>query len=33
MGSMAALSIFLRERGSTESKSVGAPHSETGTNT
>ncbi|ARJ06759.1 hypothetical protein GCM10010988_20680 [Cnuibacter physcomitrellae] len=33
VGSMAALSIFLRERGSTESKSVGAPHSETGTNT
>ena len=33
VGSMAALSIFLRERGSTESKSVGAAHSDTGTNT
>jgi hypothetical protein len=30
MGSMVALSIFLRERGSPESKPVDSPHSETG---
>jgi hypothetical protein len=30
VGSMAVLSIFLRQRGSPESKPVGAPHSETG---
>ncbi|MBF4461962.1 MULTISPECIES: DUF6766 family protein [unclassified Rathayibacter] len=30
VGSMAALSIYLRERGSPESKAVGAPHAETG---
>jgi hypothetical protein len=31
VGSMAALSIYLRQRGSPESKPVGAPHEETGT--
>ncbi|SDZ56270.1 DUF6766 family protein [Herbiconiux ginsengi] len=31
VGSMAALSIYLRERGSSESKKVGDPHHETGT--
>jgi hypothetical protein len=31
VGSMVALSIYLRERGSPESKPVGAPHSATGT--
>ena len=30
VGSMAVLSIYLRERGSPESKPVGAPHSSTG---
>lgn len=30
VGSMAALSIYLRQRGSPESKAVGAPHAETG---
>lgn len=30
VGSMAALSIYLRQRGSTESKPVGASHSSTG---
>jgi hypothetical protein len=30
VGSMVVLSIFLRERGSPESKPVGAPHSATG---
>jgi hypothetical protein len=30
VGSMVVLSIFLRERGSPESKPVGAPHSSTG---
>jgi len=30
VGSMAALSVYLRERGSPESKAVGAPHAETG---
>lgn len=30
VASMAALSIYLRQRGSPESKAVGAPHSETG---
>ena len=29
VGSMIALSIFLRQRGSAESKPVGAPHKET----
>jgi hypothetical protein len=31
LGSMAVLSIFLRQRGSPESKAVGAPHDATGT--
>jgi hypothetical protein len=31
VGSMAVLSIFLRQRGSPESKPVGAPHDATGT--
>jgi uncharacterized protein DUF6766 len=31
VGSMAAFSIYLRQRGSPESKPVGAPHHETGT--
>jgi hypothetical protein len=31
VGSMAVLSIYLRQRGSPESKPVGAPHSATGT--
>ena len=31
VGSMVVLSIYLRERGSPESKPVGAPHSATGT--
>jgi hypothetical protein len=31
VGSMAALAIYLRERGSSESKKVGDPHHETGT--
>jgi hypothetical protein len=30
VGSMAVLSIYLRERGSPESKAVGAPHAQTG---
>ena len=30
VGSMAVLSIYLRQRGSPESKPVGAPHSATG---
>jgi hypothetical protein len=30
VGSMAILSVYLRERGSSESKPVGAPHSSTG---
>ena len=30
VGSMAVLSIFLRRRGSSQSKPVGAPHSATG---
>ena len=30
VGSMAAFSIYLRQRGSPESKPVGAPHAETG---
>jgi hypothetical protein len=30
VGSMAVLSIFLRERGSAESKGVGEPHEKTG---
>ena len=30
VGSMAVLSIYLRQRGSSESKPVGAPHSATG---
>ena len=30
VGSMAVLSIYLRQRGSPESKPVGAPHSSTG---
>ena len=30
VGSMAVLSIFLRERGSPESKPVGSPHESTG---
>ncbi len=30
VGSMAVLSIYLRPRGSPESKPVGAPHSATG---
>lgn len=31
VGSMVVLSIYLRQRGSPESKPVGAPHAETGT--
>jgi hypothetical protein len=31
VGTMAAFTIFLRQRGSPESKPVGAPHDETGT--
>ena len=31
VGSMAVFSVFLRQRGSPESKPVGAPHEETGT--
>ena len=31
VGTMAVFTIYLRERGSPESKPVGAPHSETGT--
>ncbi len=31
VGSMAVLSIYLRQRGSPESKPVGAPHDQTGT--
>ncbi len=30
VGSMVVLSIYLRQRGSPESKTVGAPHSATG---
>jgi hypothetical protein len=30
VGSMAVLSIYLRQRGSPESKPVGAPHEATG---
>ena len=30
VGSMAILSVYLRQRGSPESKPVGAPHSATG---
>jgi hypothetical protein len=30
VGSMAAFTIYLRQRGSPESKPVGAPHDETG---
>ena len=30
VGSMAAFSVYLRQRGSPESKAVGAPHTETG---
>ena len=30
VGSMAILSVYLRQRGSPESKPVGAPHDETG---
>ena len=30
VGSMAVLSVYLRERGSPESKAVGAPQAETG---
>jgi hypothetical protein len=30
VGSMAVLSIYLRQRGSPESKPVGAPHTATG---
>ena len=30
VGSMAVLSIYLRQRGSPESKPVGAPHAATG---
>jgi hypothetical protein len=30
VGSMAILSVYLRQRGSPESKPVGAPHSSTG---
>jgi hypothetical protein len=33
VGSMAVFSIYLRQRGSPESKPVGAPHQETGTET
>ncbi len=31
VGTMAVLSIYLRQRGSSESKPVGAPHDATGT--
>ena len=31
VGSMAVFSVYLRQRGSPESKPVGAPHDETGT--
>ena len=31
VGSMCILSVYLRQRGSPESKPVGAPHAETGT--
>ena len=31
MGALAVLGIFLRQRGSPESKPVAAPHAETGT--
>jgi hypothetical protein len=31
VGSFAVLAVYLRERGSPESKPVGAPHDETGT--
>jgi len=31
VGSMVVFSIYLRQRGSPESKPVGAPHAETGT--
>ena len=31
VGTMAVFTIYLRQRGSPESKPVGAPHSETGT--
>jgi hypothetical protein len=30
VGSIAILSVYLRQRGSSESKAVGAPHGETG---
>ena len=30
VGSMAVLAVYLRERGSAESKPVGAPHDATG---
>jgi hypothetical protein len=30
VGSMAVFAVFLRQRGSPESKAVGAPHHETG---
>jgi len=30
VGSMAVLAVYLRQRGSPESKPVGAPHSATG---
>jgi hypothetical protein len=30
VGSMAVLSVFLRQRGSSQSKPVGSPHSATG---
>ncbi|MGA8926941.1 MAG: DUF6766 family protein [Solirubrobacterales bacterium] len=30
MGSFVALTVFLRQRGSTQSKPVGAPHHSTG---
>jgi hypothetical protein len=30
IGSMAVLSVYLRQRGSPESKPVGAPHTATG---
>jgi hypothetical protein len=32
MGAMVVLSIFLRQKGSPESKPVDSPHSDTGTN-
>ena len=31
VGSMAAFTVYLRQRGSPESKPVGAPHDQTGT--